>query len=489
MFRPVDKILLITSMLGAGWSCAGFAFDTLVVIDRIEAGIHSDVSSSESADLIGIPTGIEFDQSDLATKLQETKLALEASGKFSDVELRLGKSTRPQHFVLTTDIKRSNDHYFGVGGELGFSPYQEDWGCACTDAEKMQSRKIRLNAYTGSRNYNDTGWAFDLDLTGVAAAGSYSNSAENSGYHYKIDQDNKYIWGSLTGTAVQQDLLDGHAYAGAILSIGTVRILSNSTYDSIYNGSDTKTSTHADHSNTQNQIRAESGLVVGIRARNFTLGARFSRELTQYTNVKDNEDSSRYVDGKLQADNTQYFRYLTDDRPTYRNEFVLSLEYSEKPKLNLVEYGLDAFIAWQHFYRSNQGELPNIYTHGEYTWKITPQYAFTYLADGLWRRTDITYINASLQRIFQMGGRLDFIDTSGTVFYGQYYRSGVKRNEITPYFSDVDQSGYLFKNRGEIGVQYASPEFLYSFSFIYGAEPISEIVEMNRKQFERLGVH
>jgi hypothetical protein len=231
-----------------------------------------------------------------------------------------------------------------------------------------------------------------------------------------------------------------------------------------------------------------AGLVAGIRAKDFSLGMRWSRTRTTLANGRDNEDSFMLIDGKPQPAG-QYFLYNLDYGSSYRNEVILTLAYSQKPLLNLVEYGLDTFVSWQRFYRVGMGDPSNIYAHTEYTWKVSDPIAFTYFVDGLWRRSDISYISSSMQRIFQMGGRVDYIRDSGLVLFGQFNRSGVKRNEIAWVDSDEDRSGYVLRSRADVGVQYASPEFLYSFSFVYGAEPISEIVEMNRKQFERLGVH
>lgn len=469
-------------------STSAFSAGPLVVIDRIEASSHSDLSSSESAALIEIPTGVELSQSEVGTKLQETKVALEASGKFSDVELRLGKSTRPQHFVLTTDLKRSSDHYFGVGAEVGYSPYQDDWGCACSVNEKMQYKKARLNAYTGNRNFLDSGWALDLDLLSAGESGSYSNTVQQKKYSYNISQKNEYATASLNATAIQQDFLSGHGYAGGLLSVALSRIWSSSIYDF---QSDNKSLQiiHADHAHAHDQNVVRAGLVAGVRAHDFTLGVRWSRTRSALSHGKDNEDSYMLIDGKLQPPG-QYFTYNSDYGPNYRNEVDLTLAYSEKPLLNLVEYGLDTFISWQRFYKSNMGELPNIYAHIDYTWKISDPIAFTYLLDGIWRHSDLAYIDSSMQRILQMGGRIDYIQDSGLVLFGQFNRSGVKRNEVAWVGAeDSDLSGYVMRSRADIGIQYASPEFLYSFSFIYGAEPISEIIEMNRKQFARLGVH
>ena len=470
--------------------CPGYAFsaDSFVVIDRIEAGSQSDLSASESASLIEIPTGVELSQTEVGTKLQEAKVALEASGKFSDVEFRLGRSNRPQHFVLTTDLKRSSDHYFGVGAEVGYSPYLDDWSCTCSNDEKMKFKKARLNAYTGNRNFLDTGWALDLDLFAADETGSYSNFVQQDKYNYNISQKNEYAMTSLHATAVQQDLLSGHAYAGGIVSVNFARVLSTSIYDfqTDYKGSQI---IHADHAHTHNQTGIGAGLVGGVRANDFTLGARWSRTKTTLANGRDNEDAYMLVDGKLQPSTGEYFLYNLDYGSSYRNELVVTLAYSQKPLLNLVEYGLDTFISWQRFYRVGLGDPSNIYAHGEYTWKVSDPVAFTYLVDGIWRRSDMNYIGSSMQRIFQMGGRVDYIRDSGLVLFGQFSRSGVKRNEIAWNDTNDDRSGYVLRSRADLGVQFASPEFLYSFSFIYGAEPISEIIEMNRKQFERLGVH
>lgn len=487
-FRHRDTTPSAIALMLAIVSSTAFSVEPLVVIDRIEADSTSDLSSSESASLIEIPTGVELSQTEVGTKLQEAKVALEASGKFSDVELRLGKSTRPQHFVLTTDLKRSSDHYFGIGAEVGYSPYQDDWSCACSANEKMQYKKTRLNAYTGNRNFLDTGWALDLDLLAAGETGTYSNLVQQEKYSYNIEQKNTYTVAALNATAIQQDLLSGHGYAGGILSLSSARILSTSIYDF---QSDYKISQviHADHAHSHDQTSVGAGLVAGVRAHDFTLGVRWSRTRSALSHGKDNEDSYMVINGEPQPQG-QYFNYNSDYRPSYRNEVDLTLAYSEKPLLNLVEYGLDTYVSWQRFYKTNMGELPNVYAHMDYTWKISDPIAFTYLADGIWRHSDLTYIDSSMQRIIQMGGRIDYIRDSGLVFFAQFNRSGVKRNEIAwSNADDQDLSGYALRSRADLGVQYASPEFLYSFSFIYGAEPISEIIEMNRKQFARLGVH
>lgn len=488
MLRHCDKFRFIAVSILALSSSSIFAQNSYVIIDRIEADLGSDLSSRESALLIEIPTGVEISQADVATKLQETERLLTASGKFTDVELKLGKSTRPQHFVLTADLKKSSDHYFGVGGEAVYSPYENNWACSCVDEEKVQARKLRLNAYTGTRNYENSGWALDLDVQGAVEATKYSTYADRDSFYYKMEQQSKYANTSVNATAIQQNLLDGHGYLGGIFSLGAGRFLAHNQYDAKDYGSNTQTIDSADHSYVNDQILASAGLVGGLRFKKMTLGARLARSRLRFTNIHNNEDSSRTIDGNQQDNTDTFFHYPMDDRPHYFTEFVTTLAYSEKARLNLVEYGLDTFLSFQRLYKTNGADFPNVYAHVEYTWKFTDDLAVTSLLDGLWRRSDLSYMDTSLQRIYQLGGRVDYINSSDAVYFGQYTLAGIRRSDIV-WQGSADKSGNIIRNRAEVGVQYASPDFLYSFSFIYGAEPISEIVEMNRKQFDRLGVH
>jgi hypothetical protein len=293
---------------------------------------------------------------------------------------------------------------------------------------------------------------------------------------------------SLGATAIQQNLLDGHLYAGGLLTSSLGRLENKSEYHHQTSPSVTKVSKiSADHSNRRDRSAFTTGVIAGLKFNNLTLATRWIRKRSHNFITRDNEDSFISIDGQPQPQEGNFFRYAEYPKPIYSNEFVSTLAYSQKPKLNLVEGGLDSYISWQRYYTNEQNDFPNILAHAEYTWLIHNQYGLSGIADLLWRR-NVVYLNSNTQRIFQIGARLDVIKSPSMIAYGEFSRAGARRHDIA--FNPVEnKSRYAMRNRFDIGVQYASPELLYAFSFVYGVEPISEILEMNHQQFQRLGVH
>ena len=230
------------------------------------------------------------------------------------------------------------------------------------------------------------------------------------------------------------------------------------------------------------QYRAEP--FWGVKIGKTSLGAGLSRTMTK--DLKRRTRSTRTVNGEPQPANV----FFPDKAGEYhfKSQARLSASYSDKPKLNIVEPGVNIAANASRTYYYDSPASPVLHINGEYTWFAQQNLALTCLQYTSWIFEDRKYTR-SLYREHELGLRIDYITEKQIVVYGEFTRFGGLNREIN---FDEHRDGLTLKNHAEIGVIHASSDMLYGLSFVYlndrpTSEGKSSATLTRNTGYERLG--
>lgn len=426
-----------------------------ILIDRIEITGDAKISAIDLAKNLEIPVGVRMSPSEASDLLSEGDRRLRASGKYKDdLTLKLEKGAHYPHFILKAFLNEVDDWYTGFDGHYLRGP--SDFFNSL-DAKSLQNSGD-VEAYIGTRDYQGTGLAFDLELMG-----GYSKTRsdyEQGKYQYELS------FNSLTASVIGNHFLNGHLYTGVVSRVFGIQSWFLSEGDHTTK-SDGKTYRYISSDSTKSQsFYATLEPILGVRISKLQLGGKAGRSLSRTIKERSNHDRSLYIDGVPAPSMIGYSSQYDDDHYTFNNAVEFTFAWSDKSRLTVIEPGLDLHATWSRSYGNDYTDAPRWVAHAEYSYLLAKQFAATLISDGEWEiRNDSTY-QAKVRRIIDLGTRLDFVTESKIIFFGEFYRVGGKRSELS---YNATESGYTLKNRINAGIKYASPDMIYSLTAGYGA--------------------
>lgn len=446
-----------------------------MLIDRIEIIGDAKISPEDLAKNLEIPVGVPMSSSEASDLLSEGERRLRASGKYKDnLTLKLEKGDHYPHFILKVYLNEIEDWYIGFDGHAVRGPAELSNNQFALDLRNA----IDAEAYIGTRDYRGTGFALDLELMS-----SYTKTTFDFGqgsYHYD------FAFNGLTASVIGNQFFNGHLYTGFLSrAFGTQSWISSSS-DSSYKIGEKTYRYISEESSTSQGFYATLEPILGIRISKLQIGGKVGRGISRTLKERSNRESSVYIDG-VQSPNPSYYSLTDDDHYTFDNSAELSIAWSDKSRLTVIEPGLDLHATWTRSYGNDYTDAPKWIAHAEYSYLLAKQFAATLLSDGEWNFRNSNDYQTKLKRIADIGTRLDFITEKKIILFGEFYRVGGKSNELV---YNSSESGYVLKNRFNAGLKYASPGMIYSLTAGYGAPLAGDnfIGSSMDSVYKRLGV-
>ena len=423
----------------------------MIQIDKIEVSGATTMTPGDLAPYLDLPLGQDVSLITASEHLSEATKILVATGRFKDnMQLKLERSFKTQHYIIKATLEDISSTYLGVGG-----------GYAKLDRESPASNKIDdfgAFLYWGSRDLNHSGWGLDLDLKMIETRNKWTFAQSNGSDYSNSKAKGITNDAQSTVTTINQNLFDGRGYAGILLKMAFERFSQNYT-SQIHFKNDVY-----DNTRSSQQEFAEFGAEPfgGVKFGKASLGVGMSRRMTRQIKYRLREESLK--NGQPDNDDTVMFgNYSPGDKYKYNTGARVSAGYSDKPRLNIVEPGVDINAIWSRRYTIDYDARPHVSVNGQYTKFARPDLAFTLLQASYWDYVTEEW-GCSVRREHELGLHVDFITDAQYVIYGEFTRFGGLKREVL-YRPDAD--GLTLKNHAEVGLIRATSDMLYSFSFVY----------------------
>lgn len=451
--HAVWLILLVSLTFFEGSALAepsSSAAPPMIQIDKIEVSGATTMTPGELGPYLDLPLGQDISLITASEHLSEATNILAATGRFKDnMQLKLERSFKTQHYIIKATLEDVSSRYLGIRASYG--RYVPDDNLGTYDSYRFES--YGLNLYWGDRDFNKSGWGLDLNAQGDSERDKFSATDDTSTHNeFKGKSRNDRTVGTIT--TINQNLLGGRGYMGFELSSAFNTY--SDKWSSKHIGTDTR-ETQYSYQADYVQYRAES--FWGVKFGKTSLGAGVSRTMTRV--LKTRSKAFTTVNGEPQPESLFFPNSLGEYR--FDTRAALSASYSDKPKLNIVEPGIDVRANIGRTYYADAPGNPLFFVNGEYTRFVQPSLALTCLHFSSWSFGDRQW-SRSVTREHELGLRVDYITEKQYVVYGEFTRFGGLRREIN-YSEHFD--GLTLKSHAEIGVIHASSDMLYGLSFVY----------------------
>lgn len=433
-----------------------------VIIDRVEVKGTAHIATDRLISDLEIPIGVGLTLTEAGEVLMEADRRLHASGRFlSSATVKLVRGNTYPHFYLVIQVEENDASYWGFEAKDLYeteSFYSEDYSAY------FRNSSI-LNLYVGMRNWDNAGWALDLESTN-AYSSQRATISENGKFRERGKESSRDLLSALTATALRGDLLFGHGYFGFQ---GKLMNYSSARRYSSY--SDYMEEGHQYHNEVDFELNTSAfesagDILSGIRIGKVQIGADYKRQFTRSYASNFNIDYRRSVDGVPVATNVQF---IQNSEGRFSSALDLSASWSDKTQISLIEPGFVGRATWSRQYIDNRTYSPTFYALMQQTWMLSDRLASTLMAGERWAFQE-DYRPSSVERRAQLGNRLEYMTDSGAVVMGDYQCIGIFGSD----YSDTRDHKWLLRNRFGVGVKYASPTFIYSLSANYGAEMIED---------------
>ncbi|MEI6398372.1 MAG: hypothetical protein WCO71_06360, partial [Pseudomonadota bacterium] len=396
---------------------------------------------------LDLPLGQDVSLITASEHLSEATKILVATGRFKDnMQLKLERSFKTQHYIIKATLEDISSTYLGVGA--GYAKLKRN-------NRSGQLDDFGASIYWGNRDLDHSGWGLDLDLKMNETTNRWSGSVSEGDYSSYTKSKSKISDAQSTITTMNQNLFGGLVYTGFLLKTAFERFSWNYSSHTKYEN-DLYDDTVL-HQSDYVQLAAEP--FSGIKLGKASIGVGVSRSVSR--NLKSGGNETHYKNGQPNNDDAPMFyapdgyRFVTGAR--------ISASYSDKPRLNIVEPGVDINAIWQRSFATNYDARPHVSVNGQYTRFARPNLAFTLLQASYWDYQNRDW-GRSVRRQHEVGFHVDFITDSQFVTYGEFTRFGGLKREI---LYDDQADGLTLSNHAEVGLIRATSDMLYSFSFVY----------------------
>lgn len=436
-----------------------------VIIDSVHLVGDNAVDGNALAKSLGITIGELISAEQSAAELVEAERRLRAVGRYrEDLSFRLTRGKEFPHQILVIEVTVADPWY--VGGSL---KYWRDPGFV-RRPEIYSADSYTASLFTGSRNWKDSGFSFDTeflyDLTKSRETGSNSGSYGTS-MHRRDDSIEK---SSLSLTLAHNSLV-GSGVFGAVMPRITNFNYNFSASSESFEASGKKRYEY-DYEFKYKLFYVGADFYLGYRMSKFSILGGASRHFMRFYSSK---NSSRWKDYSTgQTSSLVFDEWASSGSYTPQRSFVGQMAWSDKPGLTILEPGLMSTLGWTRSGGDDELEKPVVTSDLSYTW-IVFENGITVNAAGEWQFLEKSPYNSAIDRSFELGLRLDHVNQNKSVIYLEAFR-GVMLDRLGSSIvrsSDEYRAEVRHLSRVGLGFEYASPEFVYQISAIYGEKALT----------------
>lgn len=426
-----------------------------VILDRIEIAGRTTMTPSQLEQYLGLQLGEEIELTVAAERLSETANLLNATGRFErDVQLRLERGLSFPHYIVKAQMDDARSTYLGLIGSYAYCTTCSGFGSGYAAVGESKFHDRRAGVYWGDRALSGKQWALDIDLTLYDMRGTISEREASSGYDHQATL--QIVDSRLT--LLNRDIFGGRGYTGASIELLSMDIEYEYRYFFAYQD-DRYDGLYIDDTRSW-ALSGES--FAGLKFGKAALGGGVARAVSRVFRARHSHEQSK--NGQPDRE-FSYGRYVGDLEFTTTGR--ISIGYSDKTRLSLVEPGIDASISWTRTYLDTYTSDPDVTAVAEYSFLSTKNAAITLLSSGKWAYDDsYDYHRYSVARTIELGGRWDYVYQGQYVIYAEFTRFGGKKLELSG--DEVDGESLVLRSHAEFGVKKASTGMTYNLSFIYG---------------------